>query len=126
MNSLPSNISYEDIRVMFHTGKYIRDYSSGDKKNGKYRAGVMTKLGDIEEQEWILKAEELIHQNNEWEAFEQLKQWYRKTTPWIKDRQDLHRYALECFIARIHENHEWVDYNAFNTQYRLKQVDDLQ
>lgn len=115
---LPENVTYDDIRLMYHTGKFIRDYGSQDKKAGKYRIGVMTKLGDIEEKDWIRYAEELVRRNNEVALFKQLKSWYRQTTPWLRDEKDLHRYSLECFVARIFDNRGWVDYVAFNERYR--------
>lgn len=115
---LPENVTYDDIRLMYHTGKFIRDYGSQDKKAGKYRIGVMTKLGDIEEKDWIRYAEELVRRNNEETLFKQLKSWYRQTTPWLRDEKDLHRYTLECFVARIFDNPNWVDYEAFNERYR--------
>ena len=115
---VPQGISYEDIRLMYHTGKFVRDYSSQDKKAGKYRIGVMTKLGDIEEKDWIRYAEELVRRNSEEDLFKQLKSWYRQTTPWLRDEKDLHRYTLECFVARIFDNPNWVDYEAFNRRHR--------
>ena len=115
---LPENVTYDDIRLMYHTGKFIRDYGSQDKKAGKYRIGVMTKLGDIEEKDWIRYAEELVRRNNEEVLFKQLKSWYRQTTPWLRDEKDLHRYTLECFVARIYDNPNWVDFVAFNERYR--------
>ena len=115
---LPENVTYDDIRLMYHTGKFIRDYGSQDKKAGKYRIGVMTKLGDIEEKDWIRYAEELVRRNSEEDLFKQLKSWYRQTTPWLRDEKDLHRYTLECFVARIFDNPNWVDYEAFNERYR--------
>ena len=115
---LPENVTYDDIRLMYHTGKFIRDYGSQDKKAGKYRIGVMTKLGDIEEKDWIRYAEELVRRNSEEDLFKQLKSWYRQTTPWLRDEKDLHRYTLECFVARIFDNPNWVDYEEFNRRHR--------
>ena len=115
---LPENVTYDDIRLMYHTGKFIRDYGSQDKKAGKYRIGVMTKLGDIEEKDWIRFAEELVRRNSEEDLFKQLKSWYKETTHWLKDEKDLHRYSLECFVARIFDNPNWVDYEAFNRRHR--------
>ena len=115
---LPENVTYDDIRLMYHTGKFIRDYGSQDKKAGKYRVGVMTKLGDIEEKDWIRYAEEVVRRNNEEALFKQLKNWYKETTHWLKDEKDLHRYSLECFVARIFDNPNWVDYEAFNRRHR--------
>lgn len=117
---VPEGLSYEDIRLMYHTGKFIRDYGSQDKKAGRYRIGVMTKIGDIEEKDWIRYAEELVRRNNEETLFKQLKSWYRQTTPWLRDEKDLHRYTLECFVARIFDNSGWVDFVAFNERYRLE------
>lgn len=116
--NLPENVTYDDIRLMYHTGKFIRDYGSQDKKAGKYRIGVMTKLGDIEEKDWIRYAEELVRRNSEEALFKQLKSWYRQTTPWLRDEKDLHRYTLECFVARIFDYPNWVDYEAFNRRHR--------
>ena len=115
---LPENVTYDDIRLMYHTGEFIRDYGSQDKKAGRYRIGVMTKIGDIELQDWIRCAEELIRRNNDEALFKQLKSWYRETTPWLRDEKDLHRYSLECFVARIFDNPDWVDYAAFNQKHR--------
>ena len=115
---LPENVTYDDIRLMYHTGKFIRDYGSHDKKAGRYRIGVMTKIGDIEEKVWIQYAEELIRRFDEETLFKQLKSWYKETTHWLKDEKDLHRYSLECFVARIYDNPDWVDYAAFNQKYR--------
>lgn len=118
VTKLPADVTYEDIRLMYHTAKFIRDFGSQDKKAGKHRFGVMTKLGDIEEKEWVRFAEALIRKNNDETLFKQLKNWYRETTPWLRDENELHRYSLECFIAHIFDNPEWVDYVAFNTKYR--------
>ena len=115
---VPQGLSYEDIRLMYHTGKFIRDYGSQDKKAGRYRIGVMTKIGDIEEKVWIQYVEELIRRFGEEALFKQLKSWYKETTPWLKDEKDLHRYSLECFVVRIFDNPDWVDYEAFNRHHR--------
>jgi len=116
--NVPQGLSYEDIRLMYHTGKFIRDYGSQDKKAGRYRIGVMTKIGDIEQQDWIRYAEELIRRNNDEALFKQLESWYRETTAWLRDEKELHRYSLECFVARIYDDPKWVDYAAFNKLYR--------
>lgn len=117
-DNVPADLTYDDIRLMYHTGKFIRDYGSQDKKAGKYRIGVMTKIGDIEESDWIQYAENLIRRNNEEALFKQLKAWYRDTTSWLRNEKELHKYTLECFVARIFDNPDWVDYTAFNQKYR--------
>ena len=31
---LPENVTYDDIRLMYHTGKFIRDYGPRIRKQG--------------------------------------------------------------------------------------------
>ena len=111
--NLPDGITYEDIRVMYYTGRFERDSGSQDKRAGRYRRGMMTRIGNLEQSEWIRCAEELIRRNGEQQRFEKLKQWYRKTTPWLRNKDELHQYTLVCFAARIFDNPQWVDYAAF-------------
>ena len=117
-DNVPADLTYDDIRLMYHTSKFIRDYGSQDKKAGKYRIGVMTKIGDIEERDWIRYAEVLIRRNNDEALFKQLKAWYRDTTSWLRNEKELHKYTLQCFVARIFDDPDWVDYTAFNQKYQ--------
>ncbi len=107
--------TYDDIRVMHDTGRKAEGSS--------YRVGKMTKLGDIEEAEWVGMAERLIKKNGEWELFEKLKEWYKDTVKWFRGEKELHIYSLECFVARIFDNPEWVDYADFNEKYRSEVLD---
>ena len=115
---LSGNLSYEDIRLRFHTAKFVRRSDSKDKKDGFYRVGVMTPIGDIERKDWNKIAEDLIKQQGDEELFLKLKHWYRDNCAWLKEEKEIHNYTLECFVAGIHNNPEWVDYIAFNTLHR--------
>ncbi len=123
--TIPDNLSYEDIRVHFGTGQFVRDHSSQDKKAGHYRNGMMTKVGDIEQSQWIEVAERLIHEKGDWEMFLKLKTWYKTTTAFFRNEKELHVYSLECFVAGIHNSSEWVDYVDFNKKYRPELLSDL-
>ena len=107
------NLTYNDIRIQFHTGKFVRDFSSQDKKAGKYRSGMMTQIGDIEENQWYQAAEEIIKEKGDWALFEKLKNWYINKCSWLRNKKEAHRYALECFVSGIHNNPEWCDYIDF-------------
>lgn len=111
--TVPEGITYDDIRLMTHTGRFVRNFSSQDKRAGHYRSGVMTKIGDIEEGEWIQYAEMLIQRNGDEALFESLKRWLRTNCAWLHDEKEIHFYSLECFVAGLHNNPEWVDYEAF-------------
>ncbi|MBR4855446.1 MAG: hypothetical protein IKU94_02345 [Bacteroidaceae bacterium] len=115
---IPKEWTYEDIRVRVHTGRFVRDFSSQDKHAGKYRSGMLTKIGDIEEHEWFAYAEELIRRNGDEPLFKRLKSWYRENCAWLRGEKELHRYTLECFVAGIHNCPDWVDYEAFHALNR--------
>jgi len=111
-------LSYEDIRLRFHTAKFVRRSDSKDKKDGYYRIGVMTQIGDIERNDWNKLAEDLIEKSGDKEMFLNLEHWYRDNCAWLKINEEIHDYTLECFVAGIHNNSDWVDYIAFNKLYR--------
>lgn len=110
---VPPDLCYDDIRVQLHTGRFIRNYSSQDKKAGKYRSGMLTKIGDLEECEWYIYAEELIRRNGDEALFKRLVNWNRQNCAWLRNEKEAINYTLECFINGLHNNPEWVDYAAF-------------
>ena len=119
---VPSEWTYEDIRVQTYTGRFIPDYGLQDKRAGRYRSGMLTKIGDIEEHEWIVYAEELVRRNGDEALFKQLKSWYRDTAHWFESEMDLKRYTLVCLIDGIPNDPQWVDYIAFNAKYRPERL----
>ena len=118
----PAEWTYEDIRVQTYTGRFIPDYGSQDRRAGRYRSGMLTKQGDIEEREWVAYAEELVRRNGDVELFKQLKSWYRDTVHWLDGEKDLKKYTLVCLIDGIPDDPQWVDYIAFNTKYRPERL----
>ena len=49
---IPEELTYEDIRVQYGTGRYVRTSGSGRNAQGYYRTGFMTKIDDLDEQTW--------------------------------------------------------------------------
>lgn len=84
----------EALRVMYYTG---RDTVSAAKVH-TYRDGVMTKIGDIELEEWRNLVLNLIERNGDQEVFERLKAEARATL-WIHSEKEALQQALEryCF-----------------------------
>ena len=55
----PEITDFADLRKQYGTGRSYLISSNPEKKYG-YRIGVQTRIGDIEQSEWIRQAEELI------------------------------------------------------------------
>ena len=115
---IPEKITYEDIRVQYGTGRYVRTSGSGRNVQGYYRTGFMTKIGDLDEETWIAYAEALIKENGDEKTLTQLEQWFAETLKWLRDQKSVHLYAMKFLIAGYHKSSGWVDYEAFHQKYR--------
>ncbi len=115
---IPEELTYEDIRVQYGTGRYVRTSGSGRNAQGYYRTGFMTKIGDLDEQTWIAYAEELVSRNGDRAVLKQLEQWFAEHLAWLRDEKTVHLYALKFLIAGLHESSKWVDYEAFHQKFK--------
>ena len=111
-------LTYEDIRVQYGTGRYVRTSGSGRNAQGYYRTGFMTKIGDLDEQTWIVYAEELVSRNGDGAVLKQLEQWFAEHLAWLRDEKAVHLYALKFLIAGLHESSKWVDSEAFHQKFK--------
>ncbi len=115
---LEPHTTFEDLRRMYGTG---RAFTTGTDRLGNkkytYRNGVMTKLGDIEESEWIFLIKALIAREGEEEMQRWLVEWYANDhvprTP-----EKLEQEALEAHAARLFDNEAWANFIPFNQKYR--------
>ena len=106
-------LTFEDLRYLHGTGRsYVISGTGHDRKTG-YRTGVQTNVGDIEVSEWKELMKELIHRSGEDHLYRKLFQWVSQTTPWLHTKQEYELQALELHSARIFENPNWADYEAF-------------
>ena len=68
----PADLTFEDLRAHFGTGRsYIKSGSGRDAVYG-YRSGVMTNIGDIEENEWAQLMMDLVIRSGETALQEQI------------------------------------------------------
>lgn len=111
-------ITFADIRPMYGTGRSIWVSGTGRDKKFRYRNGIMTPSGDIEESEWQTLAKDLISQQNEDELHQQLCEWLKENTPWPQTKAEMQVHALELHVSRIFDNPQWVDFIPFNRMYR--------
>ena len=116
-------LSFDDISHMYGTGRSFTYMKNASEKIVKYRHGVMTKIGDIEESVWEEIVMRLIKCENEEMLFNQLLEWIKTTLCWARDDKEARNYALKLFSARIFDNVQWVDYYQFNRKYRPEKID---
>ena len=112
-----SDLSFSDLSVHYFTGVAVRKLGDQHSKSSGYRNGVMTGIGDLEFPVWETLVRDLIHRSGEDELLNSLIAWL-EGTPWLHTKRDKELYALELHAGRIFDNPDWVDYAAFNRQYR--------
>lgn len=118
LKDILDTVTFEQISYKYGTGRSITIESMQEKKS-RYRNGVMTEIGDIEESVWRQAVEYVIRRDNETELHKNLRAWLKDISPgWFKTDKDLTQYALELHSIRIFDNPKWVYYIAFNKKYR--------
>ncbi len=103
---------------MYGTGRsFVIGTDRLGKKIERYRYGIMTKLGDIEQPEWISLIKALIAREGEEELQGWLVEWYANDhIP--RTHEKLEQEALEAHAARLFDNEAWADFIPFNQKYR--------
>ena len=115
---IPEELTYDDIRVQYGTGRYVRTSGSGRNAQGYYRTGFMTKIGDFDDETWRVYAEELVSRNGDGVVLKQLEQWFAEHLTWLRDEKAIYLYALKFLIAGHHNSSKWVDYEAFHQKFK--------
>ncbi len=117
-----SDLKIEDVRFMYGTGRAIYISGTGRDKVYDYRNGCMTRIGDIEEGEWISLMKFLIERDGEKELFKQLLAWETEHNFCDSDRKTLERDTLIRHSMRIFDDTGWVDFVRFNQRYRPEKL----
>lgn len=127
VSAVPSReqLTHENLCAHFGTGRSIHLSGSGRDKKFSYRTGIQTDLGDIRDDVWRQLVQELIVRSHEEDLFNKLLEWENEHTCWLRTKAELEQYASELYSARIFDNPEWVDYEAFS-QYSGYQPNSLQ
>ncbi len=119
---LKPEITFEDLRVHYGTGRAFTVISNGYEKKTHYRSGMMTNLGDIKKSEWISMMKALIAREKEEYLQAYLKEWFCDD-PVYHDKNDLELHTLELHAMRIFDDELWVDFIPFNRKYRPEVLD---
>lgn len=116
VTSVPNSnqLTHKDLHAHFSTGQSLLLSGSGRDKRFGYRTGVQTDFGDVRDDVWRQLVRELIVRSHEEELFKQLLDWEKEHTAWLKTKAELEQYTLELYVARIFDNPDWVDYDAFS------------
>lgn len=119
-------LSFEDLACKSHSFR-VKTEGSGHNKVVIPRRGIICKLGDLTEEEWVEKIEWLITEADEWTLQHQLVEWV-KGWPWInaKDKEAVRMEALELHSSRIFDNELWVDFVKFNHKYRPEVLEKME
>ena len=115
----PTQITRENLRIMYGTGQEIAFKNSQGNKVSNYRVGVQTALGDIEVSLWMELVQKLIEQENDQVIFECLLEWEKDNNHiGASTKHDILREAMQSYTYRIYDNKAWWDYVRFNMKYR--------
>ena len=117
-----AELKIEDVRFMYGTGRAIYISGTGRDKIYDYRNGCMTKIGDIEEGEWIALMKFLIARDGEQDLFKQLLAWETGHNFCDSDKKTLERDTLIRHSMRLFDNVKWVDFVRFNQRYRPEEL----
>ena len=113
-----SELTFEDLRVHFGTGRAYTISGKGRDRVMGYRVGMQCDLGDIEISEWIAMVKELIVQTGEQELYEQLHTHMKEHNYTKATKSELEQQVLELHAARTFDNPLWVDFIPFNKRFR--------
>ena len=118
MEPFDKPITFETLRVHYYTGRAYLIRSEYRHKVYGYQNGIMTDLGDLDQEEWTRLARQLIKDSGEEKLQANLLEWTKEQIHWLHRRQEQEQYALELHMLRTFDNPAWVDYVPFNRRYR--------
>lgn len=113
-----SSPTFEDLRVHHGTGRAYTISGTGRTRVMGYRLGKQCNLGDIEASEWASMVKTLIAESGEQELHQQLYTFLKEHNYANSSKSKLEEEALELHAARIFDDQLWVEFIAFNKQFR--------
>lgn len=120
------NPTFDDLRFMYGTGRGYIISGTGRNKSTGYRQGVMCKLGDLDQAEWMRLMQELIDRAGEQMLYQQLLKWYTEHNYTKNTPAALELEALQAHSHRLFDCERWVFFVEFNKRFRpevLKHAD---
>lgn len=118
LNTSLAEIPASDLSVLYRTGRAMLLSGSGRDKRYSYRHGVMTRIGDIEAEQWKSLAKQWIEANGEKTLFEHVLEWTQEHHVGKPAKAELEMDALETHMRRLFDNPLWYGFVGFNRKYR--------
>lgn len=118
-----STVKLSDIDWQYGTGTAISS-GQGRQKTYRYRNGVMTKLGDVEEYIWYSLAENIAQRDGEMWLVDALTAWEKEHNYMNALPSQLYNRALQHYAARVFDHPQWVYYIPFNRRFRPDVLDE--
>lgn len=92
-------LTCEQIRIHFGTGRSILVSGTGRDKKYTYRSGCMTDIGDILDADWFALARFIIERDGEQDLYNGLVE-YVNGCAWLRSKSEREEYALDLHMAR--------------------------
>lgn len=116
---LIGDLTYRQLACRHCTGRAVQLRGDGIHKEYAYRNGVVTAIGDIEENQWMSLVKCLVREKYEEERlYGQVLEYISGRIPWARTGAEREFQALEMMADRLFDNENWVDYLYFNRKYR--------
>lgn len=122
MNEQKPQLSFDDLRGHYGTGRSYTKSGEGRNRVIGYRFGMMCNAGDIELSRWYDLVKTAIVQAGEQELFAQLLEFLGENEYPKRSKRELEGAALELHASRIFDNEEWVYFLKFNQKYRPEKI----
>lgn len=113
-----TTLSFDDLCCHYGTGRSFLISKTGKHKTMGYRQGIMCKLGDIEQSEWMQLVRDLISRSGEDGLYEMLYAWLQEGWRRPYQQHNLEMEALKLHAARLFDDEGWVDFIDFNQRFR--------
>ena len=118
-----SSLSHESLCPHHGTGQAFPVNVRGEKKY-RYRHGVQTDIGDVEESIWIELVKLLAERNNDLLLLNQYREFAKEDFDYAQRSIELEKQALDMYVRKCCDWKEWVGYIPFNRRYYPEKLND--
>lgn len=112
------DLTFQNLRKHFGTGRAYTISGTGRDRVTGYRSGIMTDIGDVEEELWEKLVLCVIERNGEQELYQNLLSWLTQHPVGCHDAKRRRHMALELHAMRIFDDVDWCDWLEFTCTYR--------